>query len=87
MQIISKIIFALFAKTSTGVFASIFEFFGMQIIATGNFANPAEKKQLVLATNHGLFRTNADQTAKTGSPAASTQDEATWELIDGTNTK
>jgi len=74
------------AETGTGIFTKISEFFGMQIIATGNFVNSAEKEQLALTTNQGLFRTNANQTVKTGSPAASTQDEAEWELIDGTST-
>jgi len=74
------------AETSTGIFTNISEFFGMQIIATGSLANLAEKEQLILTTNHGLFKTNADQTIKTGSPASSSQDEAAWELIDGTST-
>ena len=73
------------AETKTGIFANVSEFFGLQIIATGDLVDPAEKEQLILTTNRGLFRTNANQVIQTGSPAARTQEEAAWELIESTS--
>jgi hypothetical protein len=75
------------AETKTGIFSTVSEFFGLQIIATGNFLTPAEKEQLILATNQGLFKTNANQIAQTGSPAARNQTEAAWKFIENTNKK
>ncbi len=75
------------AETNVGIFSSVSEFFGMQIIATGDSLDPAEKEQLILATNQGLFKTNANQVLQTGAPAARNQTEAAWKFIESTNKK
>lgn len=74
-------------KTGIGVFAKIAQMYGIQILATGNpiGANPENKEQLILATNQGLFKSNANQAGANGIPDAATQTAANWTVIPGTN--
>src|SRR5439155_11921420 len=72
-----------------GVFANVAQMYGMQIIATGNptGANPENKEQLILATNQGLFKSDATQAGLSrGIPDATIQTAANWTFIPGTNT-
>ena len=76
------------AQTGVAIFETIKEFFGIQIIATDDptSANPADAEQLVLATNQGLFRSNADQAGGDGIQDALNQTAADWQLIPTTDT-
>lgn len=59
-------------------------FTGIQIIATDNQAvdaDAADKEQLILATNQGLFKSNADQNVGFGIPSALTQAAANWSPV------
>lgn len=71
-------------ETQTGIFSMTHLFFGIEIISTSDFAN---KEQLVLATNDGLFRSEANQTgANTGISGATNQTDANWNRIVQTDT-
>jgi hypothetical protein len=74
-------------KTGIGVFAQVAQMYGIQIIATDNpfGANPENKEQLILATNQGLYKSDANQVGARGIPDATTQQEANWTIIPGTN--
>ena len=77
------------AETGVGVFANVVEFFGFQVLATGEpfTTDPQDKEQLVLASNQGLFRSNADQTAGQGVASALNQTAANWSVVaDANNT-
>lgn len=72
------------AQTSVGSFANTIQFFDIAIIATGSSGSPATKEQLVLATNQGLYYSNADQTgANNGIINATDQTTAAW-TVDAT---
>jgi hypothetical protein len=73
----------LLAQTQSATpFDTIQQFFGIQIISTGDPAvSPTAKEQLILATNQGLFKSNADQTANNGIIDATNQATANWTLI------
>ncbi len=77
------------AQTKTEpVFGTTQLFTGMQIIATGDpsdLETAAEKEQLILATNQGLYKSNANQSnANQGIADADDQTEASWEIISTT---
>ncbi len=62
---------------------------GMQIIATGDKSNAttaADAEQLLLTTNNGIFKSNADQSSGGGIALATNQTEADWQVIDTTQT-
>lgn len=64
-------------------------FTGMQIIATGDKATDStavSAEQLLLTTNNGLFKSNADQSAGGGIAASTNQTEANWQVVDTTQT-
>lgn len=70
------------AQTGVGIFNDVRQFFGVQIISTGLASNitpplPEDTQQLILATNHGLYKT--DKVPQ--SPPPIDQEEANWELI------
>lgn len=77
---------SIIAQSNTNpVFSSTLLFNGMQIIKTGastNDATLAAKEQLVLATNTGLYISNADQTVGNGIISATNQTLAQWEQQD-----
>jgi len=55
----------------------------MQIIATGSTVAPTNKEQLVISTNTGVFKSNADQTSSLiGLPDAANQTAAAWTPVD-----
>jgi len=69
--------------TGVGAFANVTEFFGIQIVATGNPAGtPQDTEQLILATNQGLFHSTATQ--PTGIAGATNQTTAAWTVYPGT---
>lgn len=77
------------AQTKTEpVFGTTQLFTGIQIIATGDPANvavTADKEQLILATNQGLYKSNANQNnANEGIAEADDQNGANWELVQTT---
>jgi len=74
------------AASGVGTLATTCIFFEMQIIATDDplIATSDDKEQLVIATNNGIYRSNADQSgAKTGisDVTVTTQTDAVWTLI------
>lgn len=73
------------AQTGVDIFENVIEFFGIQIIATSE-PGAINYEQLLLATNQGLFRSNAEQNAYTGIEDALDQGEADWQLITNTAT-
>ena len=77
------------AQTNVGVFVNILQFYGVQIVATDNprSANPENKEQLVLATNQGLFRSNASQAGSASVATVTTQAAADWQLVQESSTK
>ena len=81
---------ALLAQTGVGVFAKMSEFFGIQIIATGDVKgiaqNPEDKEQLILATNQGVFKSDANQNPGNGIIDATNQTDANWQQIANTTT-
>ncbi len=75
------------AQTGQGVFSSVSQIYGMQIIATNiPDANPEDKEQLIIATNQGLFRSFANQVGSNGISDALNQTAANWQVIPGTST-
>lgn len=77
------------ARAGDGVLRSTLQFFGIQIIATDDprAVGPENKEQLVLATNQGLFRSNASQAGSASVATVTTQVDANWQLIqDGNKT-
>ncbi|MDP3889161.1 MAG: hypothetical protein Q8Q25_01300, partial [bacterium] len=72
------------AQTGVDIFADVSAFFGIQIIATGDVqgANPENKEQLILATNNGLFKSDADQTVANGIIDATDQTTANWTAVE-----
>jgi hypothetical protein len=71
------------AQTGVGILKDTLQFYGIQIVATDapRAANPENKEQLILATNQGLFRSNASQAGSASVATATTQAAANWELI------
>ncbi|MFI5333447.1 MAG: beta strand repeat-containing protein [Candidatus Babeliales bacterium] len=73
---------SIIAQSSTNpVFSSTLFFSGMQIIKTGaptNTTTIAQKEQLVLSTNTGLYVSQADQTVGNGIVSATNQTAAQW---------
>src|SRR5579872_1073171 len=71
------------AQTGVGTFAKLFQFYGIQIISTGNprSSDPGAKEQLILTTNQGLFVSQADQSAGDGTITAANQTAANWQLV------
>ncbi len=71
------------AQTGVGIFANVIQFYGIQILATDDprAANPENKEQLVLATNQGLFHSNASQAGSASVATATTQAAANWSLV------
>lgn len=71
------------ARTGVGAFKDVVQFYGVQIVATDDprAANPENKEQLVLATNQGLFRTQASQAGSASVATATTQTAANWSVI------
>ncbi len=71
------------AQTGVGVLQNTLQFYGIQIVATDapRAANPENKEQLILATNQGLFRSNASQAGSASVATVTTQAAANWELI------
>ncbi len=68
------------AQTGVGIFADTAQFFDIALIATGPTVTPATKEQLVLATNQGLYYSDADQAANNGITDAVDQTTAAWTL-------
>ncbi len=80
---------AIIAQSSTApVFNSTLLFKGIQIVKTGAstaFNTLDQKEQLVLATNTGLYISNADQTGGLlGIVSATDQTDANWQIFDKT---
>jgi len=76
------------AKTGQGVFETIQEFYGIQIISSGDAGCPDEEEQLALATNRGMYTSHADQTGgNRGLPDANNEDQAQWWIFDSTEEK
>ncbi len=75
------------AQTQVGAFSKVVQFYGVQILATGDprAANPENKEQLVLATNQGLFRSTASQAGAASVATVTTQAAASWQLVADTN--
>jgi hypothetical protein len=81
------------AQTGVGVFEDVSTFFGMRIVATGQEATITtdqtqfQREQIVLATNQGLFVSQANQDpaadpdAILGITTAGDQDAADWQLV------
>lgn len=71
------------ARTGVGAFKDVVQFYGVQIVATDDprAANPENKEQLVLATNQGLFRTDASQAGSASVATATTQTAANWSVV------
>lgn len=71
------------ARSQTGAFANVVQFYGVQIVATDDpyGANPADKEQLVLATNQGLFTSNASQAGSASVATVTNQANAQWEVV------
>lgn len=74
------------AQTNTDpVFGNTELFTGIQIIATGDPADvtiAADKEQLILATNQGLYKSNANQERlNRGIACADDQVAASWEIV------
>lgn len=74
------------AQTNVGIFEDIVQFFDIALIATGAEGTPTAKEQLVLATNQGLYYSDAAQTANNGITDAVDQTAAAWIVNDGTAT-
>lgn len=74
------------AQTGVGIFANMVQFFDIALMATGASGAPAEKEQLVIATNQGLYYSNADQIANNGITDATNQTNADWTLNSPTAT-
>ena len=77
------------AQTGVAPFTSVSEFFGIQVVATGqpDSTDPQEKEQLIMATNQGLFCTDSPQVGGQGIASATNQTEADWAVVvDGENT-
>ena len=73
------------AQTGQGKFEGVQEFYGIQIISTGDASCPASKEQLALATNDGMYTSHANQSAGfKGIPVANNATQAQWELFDAT---
>lgn len=77
------------AQTGVGVFSNVVQFYGIQIIATGDprTANPENKEQLALATNQGLFHSTASQAAANSVATVTTQAAADWQLVEASATQ
>jgi hypothetical protein len=76
------------AQNNIDNFADISAFFAVAIISTGDPSNALltpTKEQLILATSDGLFQSNADQNPGNGIIDATSQSDANWELINGTD--
>ena len=71
------------AQTQVGAFNKVVQFYGVQIVATDDprAANPENKEQLVLATNQGLFRSQASQAGAASVATVTTQAAASWQLV------
>jgi hypothetical protein len=72
------------AQTNTDTFKNVIQFLGMQIMATDSpfSTNPESKEQLILATNQGLFRSDASQAgALQGVADAASQTAALWQTV------
>ncbi len=76
------------AQTGVGIFSTVRQFFGIQIISTGPVTNtnpsnpplPEDQQQLILATNQGLYKTDVSpQSYPFNAPIDQT--EADWQLI------
>ncbi len=77
------------AQTGVGVFANVAQFYGVQIVATGDphTAHPEDKEQLVLATNQGLFRSSASQAGSASIATVTDQATASWGVVAASATK
>jgi hypothetical protein len=75
------------AQTKVGVFNKVVQFYGIQIVATDDprAANPENKEQLILATNQGLFHSQASQAGAASVATVTTQAAANWQLIADSN--
>ncbi len=71
------------AQTGVGIFEKALQFYGIQIVETGNAftATPDSDEQLILATNHGLYHSDANQAGAAGIRDATTQAAASWTLV------
>ena len=71
------------AQTGVGVFEKVLQFYGIQIVATGNAfsSTPDSDEQLVLATSQGLFHSNANQAGAAGIRDATSQTAAAWTVV------
>jgi hypothetical protein len=74
------------AQTSVGIFADTAQFFDIALIATGPAGNSTTKEQLILATNQGLYYSNATQSTNNGITDALDQTAAGWILNETTAT-
>lgn len=77
------------AQTGVGIFANVIQFYGVQILATADprTTNPENKEQLVLATNQGLFHSNASQAGSASVATVTTQAGANWSLVEASAAK
>lgn len=71
------------AKTGVGILIDTLQFYGVQIVATDapRAANPENKEQLVLATNQGLYRSDASQAGSASVATVTNQTAADWQLV------
>lgn len=71
------------AQTGVGTFEKTLQFYGISIIATGDprSSSVADKEQLILTSNQGLFVSLADQTTGDGTISAANQAAASWHLV------
>ncbi len=78
------------AQSGVDALADAYAFYGLEIISTGTDTFPFTsennyKEQLMLATNQGLFYSNADQTGtNNGIIQATNQTDANWQLVTDT---
>ena len=78
----------LLAESGVAPFTNAYLFTGMEIVSTGTSVdNPSDKEQIILTTNNGLFRSNADQTTGNGIISAQNKTAAQWTQLPAGNTQ
>ena len=96
-KIIAQTGVAPFINTGVFPFKNVRQFYGIQVISTGAFNTPTQADQIILATNQGLYKSNAPQDMLDTNNASGlanvmvidsgyTATGANWNLIDTTGT-